>query len=166
MNKSPEPDLSVTIAGIRMANPVMTASGTFGYGQEYHPLFDLKKLGALVTKGISLNPMAGNPPPRICESAGGMLNAIGLQNVGVEVFLRDKLPFSDQTGDPGDCQHFRPFPERICSGSRTPGWTTGTFRSGDQYFLSQRGPGRAGLWGRSPDGGPGSRPGATGPPCR
>jgi dihydroorotate dehydrogenase (NAD+) catalytic subunit len=71
----------------------MAASGTFGYGREYDPLFDLNQLGALVTKGISLKPMPGNPPPRIWETPAGMLNAIGLQNVGVEAFLRDKLPF-------------------------------------------------------------------------
>ena len=93
MRKSLAPDLTVHIAGLRMKNPVMTASGTFGYGREYQPFFDLNHLGALVTKGISLKPMAGNPPPRICETAGGMLNAIGLENVGVEAFIRDKLPF-------------------------------------------------------------------------
>ena len=93
MRKSVAPDLTVNIAGLRMKNPVMTASGTFGYGREYQPFFDLNLLGALVTKGISLKPMAGNPPPRICETAGGMLNAIGLENVGVKAFLRDKLPF-------------------------------------------------------------------------
>jgi dihydroorotate dehydrogenase (NAD+) catalytic subunit len=93
MPKSLTPDLAVTIAGLRMKNPVMTASGTFGYGREYQPFFDLNQLGALVTKGISLKPMAGNPPPRICETAGGMLNAIGLENVGVDAFIRDKLPF-------------------------------------------------------------------------
>jgi dihydroorotate dehydrogenase (NAD+) catalytic subunit len=94
------PNLSVTVAGIRMKNPVMTASGTFGYGQEYVPYYDLKELGALVTKGISLKPMAGNPPPRICETPAGMLNAIGLQNVGVEAFLQDKLPFLKKLGIP------------------------------------------------------------------
>jgi dihydroorotate dehydrogenase (NAD+) catalytic subunit len=93
MPKSMPPDLTVNIAGLRMKNPVMTASGTFGYGREYQPFFDLNLLGALVTKGISLKPMAGNPPPRICETAGGMVNAIGLENVGVKAFIRDKLPF-------------------------------------------------------------------------
>jgi dihydroorotate dehydrogenase (NAD+) catalytic subunit len=93
MRKFMAPDLRVNIVGLRMKNPVMTASGTFGYGREYQPFFDLNHLGALVTKGISLKPMAGNPPPRICETAGGMLNAIGLENVGVEAFIRDKLPF-------------------------------------------------------------------------
>ncbi|MGA3085128.1 MAG: dihydroorotate dehydrogenase [Thermodesulfobacteriota bacterium] len=93
MNKPLAPDLSMTIAGIRIKNPVMTASGTFGYGKEYADLLDLNQLGALITKGISLEPMPGNPPPRICETPSGMLNAIGLQNVGVKGFIQDKLPF-------------------------------------------------------------------------
>ena len=93
MNRSPVPDLSVTIAGLRLKNPVLTASGTFGYGKEYADLLDLNQLGALITKGVSLKPMSGNPPPRILETPSGMLNAIGLQNVGVEGFIRDKLPF-------------------------------------------------------------------------
>ena len=93
MRKSRAPDLTVNIAGLRMKNPVMTASGTFGYGREYQPFFDLNQLGALVTKGLSLKPLAGNPPPRICETSGGMMNAIGLENVGVKAFIRDKLPF-------------------------------------------------------------------------
>ncbi len=76
-----------------MKNPVMTASGTFGYGAEYSEFVDLNALGAIVVKGISLNPRAGNPPPRIVETPCGMLNSIGLQNVGVEAFLKDKLPF-------------------------------------------------------------------------
>jgi len=100
MNNPISPDLSVTVAGIRMKNPVLTASGTFGYGREYAPYFDLRELGALVTKGISLEPMAGNPPPRICETPSGMLNAIGLQNVGVEAFLQDKLPYLAELGIP------------------------------------------------------------------
>jgi dihydroorotate dehydrogenase (NAD+) catalytic subunit len=93
MNKSMIPDLSVTIAGLQMKNPVMTASGTFGYGKEYAELMDLNQLGALITKGISLKPMEGNSPPRIWETPAGMLNAIGLQNVGVKGFIQDKLPF-------------------------------------------------------------------------
>ncbi len=93
MINPPAPDLSVIIAGMSMKNPVMTASGTFGYGQEYNDLFDLNLLGALVTKGVSLKPLAGNPPPRICETPAGMLNAIGLQNAGVKAFIRDKVPF-------------------------------------------------------------------------
>jgi dihydroorotate dehydrogenase (NAD+) catalytic subunit len=87
------PDLSVNIAGISLRNPVMTASGTFGYGEEFAEYVDLEKIGAIVTKGLSLKPKAGNPMPRIIETPGGMLNAIGLQNVGIETFIREKVPF-------------------------------------------------------------------------
>lgn len=87
------PDLSVEIAGLKLKNPVMVASGTFGYGQEYSDLFDLNLLGAIVTKSITLKPRRGNPPPRIVETPSGMLNAIGLQNIGLEAFIREKLPF-------------------------------------------------------------------------
>jgi dihydroorotate dehydrogenase (NAD+) catalytic subunit len=79
--------------GIEFRNPVLTASGTFGYGKEFAPLLQLSALGGLVTKGISPNPRFGNPPPRICETASGMLNSIGLENVGVEAFAAEKLPF-------------------------------------------------------------------------
>ena len=91
MNDSP--DLRVDIGGLVLKNPVMTASGTFGYGREFAELVDLTRLGAVVVKGLSLQPSRGNPPPRIAETACGMLNAIGLENVGVEAFVRDKLPF-------------------------------------------------------------------------
>lgn len=87
------PDLTVEFAGLRLKNPVMPASGTFGYGEEYSPYLDLNRLGAIVTKGLSLRPRAGNPTPRIAETNGGMLNAIGLQNVGVDAFIEEKLPF-------------------------------------------------------------------------
>ena len=86
-------NLEVKIAGIRLKNPVMTASGTFGYGEEYAEFMDLGRLGAVVVKGLSLKPREGNPPPRVVETAAGMLNAIGLQNVGIEAFIREKLPF-------------------------------------------------------------------------
>jgi len=88
-----KPDLSVNIAGIELRNPVMTASGTFGYGEEFADYLDLEKIGAIVTKGLSLLPKAGNPMPRILETPGGMLNAIGLQNVGIDAFLEKKVPF-------------------------------------------------------------------------
>lgn len=88
-----QPDIGVEIAGIRFKNPVMTASGTFGYGQEFAHLIDLNQLGGIVVKGISADPMEGNASPRIYETEAGMLNAIGLQNVGAEKFLEDKLPF-------------------------------------------------------------------------
>ncbi|MBI5287150.1 MAG: dihydroorotate dehydrogenase [Deltaproteobacteria bacterium] len=87
-----QPDLTVNIAGIRMRNPVMVASGTFGYGEEYVPFIDLGRLGAIVVKGLSLRPRPGNPPPRVVETPAGMLNAVGLQNIGVEAFLRERLP--------------------------------------------------------------------------
>jgi len=76
-----------------MKNPVMTASGTFGYGEEYAQYLDLSRLGGIVVKGLSLKPRLGNPPPRIMETAGGMLNAVGLQNIGVDAFIEEKLPF-------------------------------------------------------------------------
>jgi len=86
-------DMRVTIGGLTLKNPVMTASGTFGYGQEFAPYVDLNRLGAIIVKGISLAPREGNAPPRIMETAGGMLNAIGLQNVGAKAFIADKLPY-------------------------------------------------------------------------
>lgn len=86
------PDLSVAIGSVRLKNPVLTASGTFGYGLEFLPFLDLAQLGGLVTKGLSPRPRKGNPPERIVETPAGMLNAIGLQNVGIDVFLAEKLP--------------------------------------------------------------------------
>ena len=88
------------VAGIRLRNPVMTASGTFGYGREFDHLMDLNRLGAIVVKGLSLEPSAGNPPPRIVETPCGMLNAIGLENVGIDTFLKVKLPFLESLGVP------------------------------------------------------------------
>ena len=94
------PDLSVEIAGIRMQNPVTVASGTFGYGTEYAPYLDCSALGAIVTKAVTLEPRAGNPPPRVRETPAGMLNAIGLQNPGAEAFIEDKLPLLREFGVP------------------------------------------------------------------
>lgn len=87
-----DPRLAVEIAGIRFNNPVIGASGTFGYGLEFAELIDLNRLGGFSTKGLSARPLAGNPPPRIVETHGGMLNAIGLQNVGARAFIEEKLP--------------------------------------------------------------------------
>ncbi|MDA8388721.1 MAG: dihydroorotate dehydrogenase [Nitrospiraceae bacterium] len=89
-------DLRVGIGSLKLKNPVMTASGTAGYGAELAEFFDPSLLGALVMKGISLEPWQGNPPPRITETPCGMINSIGLQNVGLEMFLREKLPFARQ----------------------------------------------------------------------
>ena len=88
-----KPDMTVEIAGIKMRNPVMTASGTFGYGEEFAGYMNLESIGAMITKGLSLKPKAGNNTPRIVETPGGMLNAIGLQNVGIEAFISKKMPF-------------------------------------------------------------------------
>jgi dihydroorotate dehydrogenase (NAD+) catalytic subunit len=87
------PDLRVKVGRLELQNPVMPAAGTFGYGEEYASLIDLNRLGAIVTKGISLAPQEGNPPPRIWETTGGMLNSIGLHNVGIDAFAQQKLPF-------------------------------------------------------------------------
>jgi dihydroorotate dehydrogenase (NAD+) catalytic subunit len=84
--------MTVDIGGLRLKNPVLAASGTFGYGLEFADLLDLNELGGFVTKGLSREPMAGNPPPRLVETAAGMRNSVGLQNVGVDAFIRDKLP--------------------------------------------------------------------------
>lgn len=85
--------LAVDIGGLVLKNPVMTASGTFGYGEEYAAYIDLSVLGAIVVKGLSITPREGNPPSRIMETASGMLNAVGLENVGVRAFIDEKLPF-------------------------------------------------------------------------
>jgi dihydroorotate dehydrogenase (NAD+) catalytic subunit len=87
------PQMAVQIGKLQLKNPVMTASGTFGYGEEYADYVDLNRLGAIVVKGLSLQPRLGNPPPRIIETTGGMLNAIGLQNIGVDTFIEEKMPF-------------------------------------------------------------------------
>ena len=86
------PDLSVSFAGIQLKNPIIAASGTFGYGVEFEDVVHLDKLGGFVVKGLSREPMIGNPPPRLWETAAGMLNAIGLQNIGASAFLEEKLP--------------------------------------------------------------------------
>ncbi len=98
--------LSVDLCGIKLKNPVMTASGTFGSGQEFSEFFDLNRLGAVVTKGVSSVPWEGNPTPRICETPSGMLNAIGLQNPGFEVFAKRDLAYLEETLTPdkeSDC---------------------------------------------------------------
>jgi dihydroorotate dehydrogenase (NAD+) catalytic subunit len=93
-------DLAVNLGGIRMANPVTVASGTFGYGKEYADLVDISKLGAITVKGIRLQPWPGNALPRHVEVPGGMINAIGLQGPGVEGFIRDYMPFLQKVGVP------------------------------------------------------------------
>ncbi len=92
--------LQVQIGDIFLKNPVMTASGTFGYGKEFESLVDLNRLGGIIVKGLSLTPTKGNPPPRIIETPCGMLNAIGLENIGIEAFISEKLPFLRQFATP------------------------------------------------------------------
>jgi dihydroorotate dehydrogenase (NAD+) catalytic subunit len=89
---SPAPDLSVNVGTLRLSNPILAASGTFGYGVEFAHLVDLNRLGGIVVKGLSIEPMAGAPEPRLCETPSGMLNAVGLQNIGVRAFVAEKLP--------------------------------------------------------------------------
>lgn len=92
MNSAGAVDLSVKIGALRLRNPILAASGTFGYGLEFAHLVDLECLGGFVTKGLSREPIEGAPPPRLCETPSGMLNAVGLQNVGVRAFVSEKLP--------------------------------------------------------------------------
>jgi len=91
-------DLSVQIGALRLRNPILAASGTFGYGIEFAHLVDLNRLGGFVVKGLSREPIEGAPPPRLCETPSGMLNAVGLQNVGVRAFVADKLPLLRKYG--------------------------------------------------------------------
>lgn len=101
-----KPDMTVEIAGMKFRNPVMAASGTFGYGEEFASYVNLEKMGAFVTKGLSLKPRAGNPTPRIVETPGGMLNAIGLQNVGIDAFIEKKVPFLRTVDTPAIANFF------------------------------------------------------------
>ena len=95
-----QPKLSVSMGRLQLKNPVMVASGTFGYAEELKDLLDLKELGGIITKTITLKPRQGNPPPRTCETPAGMLNSIGLENPGIEKFIKEKLPFISKIGVP------------------------------------------------------------------
>ena len=108
------PDLSVTIGQMKLKNPVMVASGTFGFGEEVQEFLDLNHLGAIIPKGISLKPVIGNPPPRIFETEGGILNSIGLQNPGVDCFYQRKTAFSQNARYLSHCQFFRKQRQGIC----------------------------------------------------
>ncbi|MCK9604695.1 MAG: dihydroorotate dehydrogenase [Candidatus Omnitrophica bacterium] len=116
-----QPKLSLNIGKLKLKNPVMVASGTFGYAEEFSDFIDLKKLGALVTKTITLKPRQGNLPPRTCETPAGMLNSIGLENPGLEIFLKTKLPKLKKIGIPiiisiaseGDPQEFITLARRL-----------------------------------------------------
>ena len=95
---SQSPDLTAEFAGIRLKNPVIAASGTFGYGEEFKRFVDLKRIGAVVVKGTSARPIEGNQPPRLFPTPSGMINSIGLENVGVDAFIRDKMPLLREVG--------------------------------------------------------------------
>ncbi len=101
-----KPEMCVNLAGIQLRNPVMTASGTFGYGEEFAEYVDMEAIGAFVTKGLSLKARAGNPTPRIVETPGGMLNAIGLQNVGIDAFIAKKVPYFRSVNTPAIANFF------------------------------------------------------------
>ena len=90
--------LAIQLGPLRLANPILTASGTFGYGVEYGDIMDVSRLGGISVKGISLEPRAGNPPPRVCETPGGMLNSIGLANIGYDAFVDRTMPVLRQMG--------------------------------------------------------------------
>ena len=102
-------DLRVSIGSIRLKNPIIAASGTFGYGIEFAHLVDLNRLGGIVVKGLSAQPMAGAPAPRMCETPSGMVNAIGLQNIGVRAFVAEKLPQLRQFDTADHCQCLRTY---------------------------------------------------------
>ncbi len=106
MKSAMKPDMTVNLAGMQLRNPVMTASGTFGYGEEFVEYVDLESIGAFITKGLSLKPRAGNPTPRIVETPGGMLNAIGLQNVGIDAFIAKKVPYLRTVNTPAIANFF------------------------------------------------------------
>ena len=101
-----KPDMTINLAGIPLRNPVMTASGTFGYGEEFAEYVAMESIGAFVTKGLSLKARAGNPTPRIVETPGGMLNAIGLQNVGIDAFIAKKVPYLRSVATPAIANFF------------------------------------------------------------
>jgi len=116
-----KPDLSVQIGKLKLKNPVMVASGTFGYAEEFKDFMDSKQLGAIVSKTITLRPRRGNPPPRTCETPAGMINSIGLENPGLEVFIEEKLPLLKKIDPPlivsiaseGDPQEFVTLAQRL-----------------------------------------------------
>lgn len=119
MMQTHKPDLRVKFCGIELRNPIIAASGTFGYGVEFEDIVGLDKIGAFVTKGLSREPMPGNPPPRLIETPAGMLNAIGLQNMGVAAFVETKLPAVQRLPCPAIANVFGGSIEDYCAVIRT-----------------------------------------------
>ena len=112
----PVASLETKLCGISLRNPVLAASGTFGYGIEFADLVDLNQLGGIITKGLSREPIAGNPAPRLWHTEGGMMNSVGLQNVGVAAFIRDKLPHLSRYKYAHLCKRVRLPGRRLCGG--------------------------------------------------
>ena len=133
-------NMKVDLCGVTLNNPVMTASGTFGAGEEYSEFVDLNRLGAVVTKGVANVPWEGNPTPRVAEVYGGMLNAIGLQNPGIDLFIERDIPFLKK--------YDTRIVVNVCGQTCRPAGRS--FR--DQYFLSECKRGRNCLWTESKDG--------------
>ena len=99
MNTTPNPALQTSLCGVPLRNPILAASGTFGYGVEFEQILNLELIGGIIVKGLSRTPIDGNPPPRIWEAEAGMINSIGLQNIGVEAFVQQKLPLVVQAAN-------------------------------------------------------------------
>lgn len=142
----------VNLAGVQLKNPVMTCSGTFGSGMEYGEMVDLNRLGAVVTKGIANVPWPGNPTPRVTEVYGGMLNAIGLQGPGVDVFIERDIPFLKQYDTKIIVNVCGKTKEDYLDVVGAPG-RDGCGHAGDQHLLSQRKSRSPGLWTGSEGGG-------------
>ena len=137
--------MAVNLAGVELKNPVMTASGTFGSGAEYGEMVDLNKLGAVVTKGVANVPWPGNPTPRIAEVYGGMINAIGLQNPGYDLFASRDIPFLRQYDTKIIVNVCGKTTEDYCRCSGKTGEPAGRY-AGDQHFLPERQGGRHRIW--------------------
>ena len=137
-------DLRVSIGSIHLKNPIIAASGTFGYGIEFAELVDLNRLGGIVVKGLSAQPMAGSPAPRMCETPSGMVNAIGLQNIGVRAFVAEKLPQLRRFDTADYRQCVRAHGRGVRRGDSCPGRHRWGCRVRAEHLLPQRGT----RWGR------------------
>ena len=141
-------DLSLDLCGVKLKNPIIAASGTFGFGREYDELYDIGQLGGISVKGLSLLPRTGNPPSRIAETPSGMLNSVGLQNPGVKHFIKEELPYLLDKGTViiavaadqkrrRDRQHHGHERGTVCADGRTVGGH-GRASAGNEYFLPKR----------------------------
>jgi hypothetical protein len=158
------PDLSVQVGALRLRNPIVAASGTFGYGLEFSHLVHLERLGGFVTKGLSREPIEGAPAPRLCETAAGMLNAVGLQNVGVRAFVSEKLPLLKNFDVPVIANVFGYEVDDYACWLRTEHFVPQCKKGGYAVWL-QRGGGRRGSYGRAASGGQAAVVGKTDATC-